>query len=67
MKLIRVESDCVGCPKELGCLYEACPYYRVIRHYCDKCGEEDDLYYFDDEELCPSCIIQQLKPVEYED
>ena len=51
----------------MGCIFEACPYYSVTRTYCDRCGEEEDLYYWDGDELCVSCILQQLRPVEYED
>lgn len=63
--MIRIESECVDC--ELPCVYNACPYYKVARLYCDECGEEADLWKFDGEELCVCCILQQLEPVEYED
>ena len=63
--LIVVESDCVDCG--LPCIYEACKYYKVIRYYCDRCGEEtDDLYYWDGYELCIECILKQLERVEYD-
>lgn len=59
----RIENECVGCPYEMGCLDSACPYINVERFYCDKCGEETDLYEFDDQELCIECIAERLKPV----
>ena len=65
--MIVTESECCGCPRELGCILSACPYYKVTRFYCDNCGQEEDLWYFDDEELCVGCILKQLRPVEYED
>ena len=64
-KLIVVESECVDCPKELGCIYEACPYYKVTRYYCDCCHDEvDDLYIWDNEELCADCVLKQFEKVE---
>ena len=65
--MIKTGNECVGCPDDMGCIFEACPYYSVTRTYCDRCGEEEDLYYWDGDELCVSCILQQLRPVEYED
>lgn len=57
-----VENECVDCGRP--CLGSACPYRNVVRHYCDNCKEETDLYYFDGEELCIDCIIEQLEKVE---
>lgn len=64
--LITVESECVGCPDDMGCIYELCPYYEVVRYYCDECGQEDDLYYWNGCELCTTCILKQLERVEYD-
>lgn len=61
--MIVVESECVDC--DLPCIYEACPYYRVARYYCDKCHDEvDDLYAWGNEELCADCVLKQLEKVE---
>lgn len=60
----KIENDCVGCPPEMGCLGDTCPYRNATHFYCDNCGEEADLYYFDDEELCIDCIQEKLKKVE---
>ena len=38
--MVRLEDECVGCPPELGCLGQLCPYQNVPRCYCDECGEE---------------------------
>lgn len=65
--MIAIESDCVGCPIEMGCIYEACPHYRVVRYYCDKCKEEDTIYNFNGEQLCFDCILEQLERVEYDE
>ena len=55
------ENECVGCG--LPC-FDSCPYKNVTRHYCDECGEEEELYYFDGKELCIECIKKHLKKVE---
>ena len=66
--MIITESECVGCPKEIGCIYNACPYYKVTRLFCDGCKDEvDDLWYFDNRQLCKDCILNRLDKVEEED
>lgn len=60
--MIVIESDCVDCG--LPCIYEACPYYRVVRYYCDRCGsEEHTLYWWNNEQLCLDCIVNDLEEV----
>ena len=63
--MIAIENDCVDC--QLPCIYEACPHYRVVRYYCDKCGEEETIYKFDGEQLCLDCILEELERVEYDE
>lgn len=63
--MIVIESDCVDC--ELPCIYKACPYYEVTKYYCDNCGEEDDLYYYDGEQLCVDCILERLEKVDIDE
>lgn len=58
----KIENECVCCG--LPCLGSSCPNQNVVRYYCDRCGEEDDLYYFNDEELCIYCIKKLLEKVE---
>lgn len=66
--MIRIENECVGCPPEIGCIGENCPYLNVPRLYCDECGEMMDvLYHFDWQELCLDCIEARLERVEYYD
>ena len=60
----KVENECVGCPPEIGCLGNSCPNMNVVRFYCDKCGEENKLYHYDDEELCESCLLKNFDVVE---
>ena len=63
--MIVVENECVGCPDNMNCLYEACQYYNVVRLYCDECHEEvDELYAWDNGQICLECILKQLERVE---
>lgn len=62
----ETQNECVGCPKELGCLGPACPNRNVTRYYCDNCGDEcepEELYVVDDEELCHDCLIEKFQTV----
>lgn len=59
----KVENECVGCPPEMGCLGDSCPNRNVTRFYCDRCGEEETLYYYYDEELCADCLLKEFKVV----
>ena len=52
--MVKYEDECVGCPKELGCMGSACPNRNVPHFYCDKCGEEVDEFYED--ALCIDCV-----------
>lgn len=63
--MLKYENECVDCG--LPCLGNSCPNRRVPRYYCDKCGDEAKLYYFDDEELCLNCIEEKLDVVEGSD
>ena len=53
------EDDCVGCPPEMGCLGNTCPFKNVPHYYCDMCGREyehDDLREYEGGEICESCF-----------
>lgn len=56
-----VVNECVDCG--LPCLGSSCPKKNVVRYLCDEC-EEEELYYFDGEELCLNCIEERLEKVE---
>lgn len=57
----ETKNECVDCG--LPCV-STCPHKNVIRFYCDKCGEETQLYYYDGQELCIDCIEKRLEKVE---
>ena len=55
--MIKYENECVGCPKEMGCMGDSCPNRDVQHLYCDRCGADcEELYMFDTEELCEDCL-----------
>lgn len=56
--MVKIKNECVGC-KDSGipCMGDACPYRRVKRYYCDKCGNEvNELHYHDEMQLCNECL-----------
>lgn len=61
----RLENECVDCG--LPCLGKSCPNRNVSRFYCDECGDEAQLYDFDGEELCISCIEKRLDKVDVDE
>lgn len=64
----KIEDECLGCTDlGLSCMGVSCPNRNVIRYYCDRCGCEDKLYYYDDEELCEECLLKNFEVVEGSD
>lgn len=65
--MINYENHCVYCPKELGCLGNACPNRNVPVKVCDKCKNEvGTLYDYDGEQLCKDCVPDKETAVEIE-
>ena len=61
--MIIRESDCCDCG--LPCIGFSCKYFETIRCVCDNCQSDmEDLYWWEDEQLCIDCIIEQLEKVE---
>lgn len=62
--MVKYENECVGCTSiGLHCIGSSCRNRNVPHFYCDECGEEKELYEFDGEQLCISCIQRRLEPV----
>ena len=60
-KMTKYEDDCIGCPKEMGCIGNSCPYMNVPHQYCDICKEEtDELWEHDGKEYCFECLQEEL-------
>lgn len=61
----RIENDCCDCATpNYPCIGNLCPYSQVPHWYCDECGEETQLYHYEDQELCIECIENKLEKVE---
>ena len=61
----RITNECCHCATPAyPCLGSSCPNRNVVHFYCDKCGEETDLYHYEGEELCADCILNSLEKVE---
>ena len=60
--MIEERSNCVACG--FPCMGPACRNGSYRAKICDRCGEEvEKLYYFDGEELCASCVLDDLEEV----
>lgn len=59
--MVRMEDDCVAC--DVWCMGAACKYFYPNPHfYCDECGKEvDELWKYDNSELCYDCLCEALK------
>ena len=60
----KIEDECVCCEPDLHCLGNSCPNRNVVRFYCDKCGNEETLYHYEDMELCECCLLDEFDIVE---
>jgi hypothetical protein len=63
----KIINECLNCPSEMGCIGDACPNKHVARFYCDECGAEEILYYYEDEELCLDCLTEKFDKVDCSD
>lgn len=66
--MVRYENECVGCPKEMGCIGSSCRYRNVPYYICDCCGADEeydgvDIYEFDGKHYCSDCLIEQFEKV----
>lgn len=58
----KIENECIQC--DTYCIGRSCPNRRVIRFYCDRCGDETTLYNYDGEEICEDCLLKEFDIVE---
>ena len=61
--MVTREDRCVGCTGGLyGCVY--CTLKNSIVLTCDCCSEEvDKLYWFDGQQYCEDCVLENLEQV----
>ena len=57
--MIRIENDCVEC----GIHCTNCGRKHTKHYYCDECGFEEELFEYEDKQLCIDCIKSLLKKV----
>ena len=63
--MIRFENECVGCPKEMGCIN--CSYSRVVHLICDSCEQESDkLYNTDEGQICQDCVEETYPVIDHD-
>ena len=63
-KTFKKLDEAIEFARDMG---TACPYRNVPHLYCDKCEQEvDDLYEWDDKQVCIDCIVKSLDKVEIE-
>lgn len=60
----RYENECRECATDGYPCDQYCRYKRVRHLYCDCCGEEDKLYWYDGKQLCISCVESELEVVD---
>ena len=56
--MVTYENECMGC--DTLCIGNGCSYLVVPHFFCDECGEEEQIYDYEGQELCLSCIEKQL-------
>ncbi len=62
--MITCENECVGCPEEMGCIGDTCPYMNVKHFYCDWCGDDcasTELRVYNGKHICEDCYIDLAK------
>ena len=57
--MTRYENDCVDCAAGAYPCNPLCKRKRVAHHYCDACGCEDNLYWFNGSEICFYCLEEE--------
>lgn len=60
--MVKYEDECCGCAvPAYPCLGDSCPNRHVPHLYCDKCGNDvEELYYDEDKEVCEWCLKDHL-------
>ena len=61
---VKLINECVGCPPEMGCLGSACPHRNIPVFSCDQCGDDGDIYEYEGQHYCPSCLLDLFDKVQ---
>lgn len=62
--MIEVRDECVGCPPEMGCLGNSCPYMNVEYRVCDTCSSDAE-YKINGEDYCYDCAKGYIESIFY--
>ena len=63
--MVKYENDCCDCATEnYPCIGNACSRRSVPHYYCDKCGAEEKLYDYEGQDLCESCLLEEVPVIE---
>lgn len=66
--MTKTVDFCVDCTSMgLHCKGESCPNRRREVQCCDRCGSEEELYYFEGGEYCSYCIESMTEDEEEEE
>lgn len=59
----KEQNDCCGCSTAgYPCIGDDCELKHAIHLFCDECYDEtDQLYDYDDEELCEDCLKKKAR------
>lgn len=67
----EVVDECVGCTSMgLPCIGSGCSNRNITHYYCDRCKEEfepEELYQYENEEVCSECILKDFEKIESEE
>lgn len=59
--MVKVVSNCVDCPPEIGCIGSACPYAKGYEYICDECHGYAEYQLKDTGEMfCEDCFRDYL-------
>lgn len=57
------DNACVGCETCRGCGRK----YDYFYHVCDECESDEQLYYYEGQELCAECILRNFEEVDMDE
>lgn len=62
--MVKFEDQCVGCPAEMGCMGNSCPYMNVPIFICDVCESKvlyKDIRDIDGQHICRDCYMDKCE------
>lgn len=56
-------TDCVDCAECISCGRNRWYYY----HVCDRCESSEQLYRYENEEICAECLLAEFEQIDMDD